>query len=45
MEKGWRTYPQLKDIQKHTFKQRDGIEVVLHLCEGGDNNHLNGFSG
>ena len=45
MENGWRTYTQLNEIQKHTLKLRDGTEVVLHLCEGGDNKYLNGCSG
>jgi hypothetical protein len=45
MKKGWRTFTQLNEIQKHTLKLRDGTEVVLHLCKGGDNKYLNGCSG
>jgi hypothetical protein len=45
MEKGWRTYTQLNEIQKHTLKPRGGPEVVLHLHEGGDDKYLNGCGG
>jgi hypothetical protein len=46
LEKGWRTYSQFNVIHSmHTIKLRDGREVAIHLCEGGDNKYLNGSNG